>query len=210
MSEKQTEVYIKAEQATIVQKQQILLSDIVKIFTLDQKLLQELKALPVTFVKEKMEKKLVFSVMEIVALMVREHPDITVNILGDEDFVVEYSPPKKQRKWLEYAKTVLICLTVFFGGGFAIMTFNEDASVQAIFAKLYVLVTGTEESSGILEIAYSIGIPLGIILFFDHFSKLKIDSDPTPLQVELRLYEKDVNQAIIENAGKEGKKKDVS
>ena len=43
-----------------------------------------------------------------------------------------------------------------------------------------------------------------------NFSKLKIDSDPTPLQVELRLYEKDVNEAIIENAGKEGKKKDVS
>ena len=90
------------------------------------------------------------------------------------------------------------------------MTFNEDASVQEIFAKLYVLVTGSETSTGVLEFSYSIGIPLGIILFFDHFSKLKMDSDPTPLQVELRLYEKDVNEAIIENAGKEGKKKDVS
>ena len=72
------------------------------------------------------------------------------------------------------------------------------------------LVTGSETSTGVLELSYSLGIPLGIILFFDHFSKLKMDSDPTPLQVELRLYEKDVNEAIIENAGKEGKKKDVS
>ena len=209
MPNKQTEVYIKAEQATVVQTQRILLSDVVKIFTMDKKIEQELKNLSVAFVSDKKRKKILFSVMEIVALMVNACPEISVNILGDEDFIVEYVPPKKKKKWLEYIKTGLVCLTVFFGGGFAIMTFNEDASVQDIFTKLYVLVTGNAESNGVLELSYSIGIPLGIILFFDHFSKLKMDSDPTPLQVELRLYEKDVNEAIIENAGKEGKKKDV-
>lgn len=209
MPGKQTEVYIKAEQATVVQTQRILLSDVVKLFTTDKKVEQELKNLPIAFVSEKKQKKLVFSVMELVALMVNACPEISVNVFGDEDFIIEYVPPKKQKKWLEYIKTFFVCLTVFFGGGFAIMTFNEDASVQEIFTKLYVLVSGSEESTGVLEWSYSIGIPLGIILFFDHFSKLKIDNDPTPLQVELRLYEKDVNQTIIENAGKEGKKKDV-
>ena len=209
MSDQRTEVYIKAEQSTIVENQKIRLSDVVKIFTMDKKLEQELKNIALAFVSEKKRKKLVFSVMEVVALMVQANPNITVNILGDEDFIVEYIPPEKPKKWLDYLKTAFVCLAVFFGGGFAIMTFNEDASVQEIFSKLYVLVTGTKESSGVLEISYSIGIPLGIILFFDHFSKLKIDNDPTPLQVELRLYEQDVNQAIIENAGKEGKKKDV-
>ena len=209
MSDKQTEVYIKAEQATVIQKQQIILSDVVKLFTNDKKIEQELKSLPVAFVSEKKQKKLVFSVLELVALMVKACPGISVTILGDEDFIVEYVPKKKPKKWLEYGKTFFVCLTVFFGGGFAIMTFNEDANVQGIFTRLYLIITGNETSTGILELAYSIGIPLGIILFFDHFSKLKIDSDPTPLQVELRLYEKDVNEAIIENAGKEGKKKDV-
>ena len=210
MSNKQTEVYIKAEQATIVQHQQIVLSDVVKLFATDKQIEEELKNLPVAFVSEKKQKKLVFSVMELVSLMVNACPEISVHVLGDEDFIIEYVPKKKQKKWLEYIKTCFVCFTVFFGGGFAIMTFNEDASVQDIFTKLYVLVTGSETSTGVLELSYSIGIPLGIILFFDHFSKLKMDSDPTPLQVELRLYEKDVNEAIIENAGKEGKKKDVS
>ena len=90
------------------------------------------------------------------------------------------------------------------------MTFNEDASIEDVFGKVYTFVTGESESNGILEVSYSIGIPLGIILFFDHFSKIKMDSDPTPLQVELRLYESDVNETIINNAGKEGKKKDVT
>ena len=210
MSDKQTEVYIKAEQATIVQKQRILLSDAVKIVTTDKKIEQELNNIPIAFVSEKKRKKIVFSVMEIVSLMVKACPEISVNILGEDDFIIEYVPKKKQKKWLEYSKAFFVCLTVFFGGAFAIMTFNEDANVQDIFMRLYGIVTGSETSTGVLELAYSIGIPLGIILFFDHFSKVKIDSDPTPLQVELRLYEKDVNEAIIENAGKEGKKKDVS
>ena len=56
MSDKQTEVYIKAEQATVVQRQQIILSDIVKLFTTDKKIEQELKNLPVTFISEKKRK----------------------------------------------------------------------------------------------------------------------------------------------------------
>ena len=58
MSDKQTEVYIKAEQATVVQKQEIVLSDIVKLFTTDKEIEQTLKNLPVAFVSEKKQKKL--------------------------------------------------------------------------------------------------------------------------------------------------------
>ena len=71
MSDKQTEVYIKAEQATIVQKQRILLSDAVKIVTTDKKIEHELNNIPIAFVSEKKRKKIVFSVMEIVSLMVK-------------------------------------------------------------------------------------------------------------------------------------------
>jgi stage V sporulation protein AA len=39
--------------------------------------------------------------------------------------------------------------------------------------------------------------------------KKKIDSDPTPLQIQMRQYEKDVNTTVIENASREGKKEDV-
>ena len=73
------------------------------------------------------------------------------------------------------------------------------------------LVMGNPATGGsILEISYSIGIPIGIIVFFNHFSKIKINSDPTPLQVQLRLYEQDENTAIIKNASREKKTIDVN
>ncbi len=69
---------------------------------------------------------------------------------------------------------------------------------------------GDSKAGGsILEIAYSIGLPIGMIVFFNHFSKLKVKKDPTPIQIEMRLYESDVNKTIIENSSREGETIDI-
>ena len=38
----------------------------------------------------------------------------------------------------------------------------------------------------ILEISYSLGLSVGIILFFNHFAGKKITMDPTPLEVQMK------------------------
>ena len=55
----------------------------------------------------------------------------------------------------------------FFGAAFTIMAFNNDVSVGDVFSKFYRQVMG-KESSGVteLEICYSIGLAIGITLFF--------------------------------------------
>jgi stage V sporulation protein AA len=60
-----------------------------------------------------------------------------------------------------------------------------------------------------LELFYCIGLAVGIIVFFNHIGKKKITSDPTPIQVEMRKYEKDVDTTFIENAGRKGHEHDV-
>ena len=62
----------------------------------------------------------------------------------------------------------------------------------------------------ILEVAYSLGLAVGIILFFNHVGGRRITKDPTPIEVEMRVYETDVNKALIETADREGKSIDVS
>lgn len=90
------------------------------------------------------------------------------------------------------------------------MAFNNDISVTELFQKLYYQVMG-KESTGIteLEICYSIGLPVGVIIFFNHFGNSKITNDPTPIQVEMRKYEKDVDDTYIANCGRGGKTIDV-
>ena len=89
----------------------------------------------------------------------------------------------------------------FFGAAFSIMTFNNDVDLGSLFDQFYTLVMG-KSSNGftILEISYSVGIGLGVLLFFNHFGHLKLSDDPTPMQVQMRTYEDDVNQTLIEQA----------
>ena len=107
---------------------------------------------------------------------------------------------------MEYVKTALLILIVFFGAAFTIMTFNTDVSVGEVFSKFYELVMGQKETKGsILEISYSVGLAIGILGFYNHFSAKKEDEDPTPIHIEMRQYEEDMNKAIIKTASREGK-----
>ena len=83
------------------------------------------------------------------------------------------------------------------------MTFNNDANVRDVFQELYRLVTGTDaQGTTILDLTYSIGLALGILVFFNHFAKWKLNTDPTPLEVEMRLYEDNISKTLIQNDGR--------
>ena len=90
------------------------------------------------------------------------------------------------------------------------MAFNNDVSIDDAFEKFYLQVMGTE-SNGMteLEVSYCIGLPVGILVFFNHFGKKKITPDPTPIQVAMRKYEQDVDTTYIETSSRKGKSKKV-
>ncbi len=56
-----------------------------------------------------------------------------------------------------------------------------------------------------MEAAYSIGILVGILGFYNHFKGQKLHDDPTPVHIEMRNYEEEMNKAIIKDADREGK-----
>ena len=87
------------------------------------------------------------------------------------------------------------------------MTFNNDVDVASLFDQIYTQVTGQVSNHfTVLEITYSIGIGLGVLFFFNHFGHMKITTDPTPMQIQMRLYEDDVNKTIIEDIDRMQKK----
>lgn len=208
----QVTVYLHFDQCILVKKRRVILEDVASVFSTDMKMKQNIGKLELYCFPEGEKEKKVFSVMKVIKLVESTYPEVELTTVGEADFIVEYKPEKngKFTKLLEWGKTGFVALAVFFGSAFTIITFNKDSSVEEIFPMIYRLTEGAERGGpGELEIAYSLGLPLGIILFFNHFLRKKIDSDPTPLQVQMRQYEKDVNATIIENASREGKKEDV-
>lgn len=205
------EIFLKISQCSRLNKRRVLLKDVASIYSTNTVMSQKVGELELFVFSEDME-KCSFSVLKVLETIGSRYPEVTVTALGETDFIVEYDPAfgKKTKKAAEYLKVALVCLTVFFGSAFTIMTFNKDAAVEDVFGMIYKLTKGVEQQGPAeLELSYCIGLPIGIILFFNHFLRKKIDSDPTPLQVQMRQYEKDVNATIIENASREGREEDV-
>ena len=87
------------------------------------------------------------------------------------------------------------------------MAFNNDISIQGVFDQFYLQMTGEKKPDvSELEIAYSIGMALGIIIFFNHIGKKRITNDMTPIEVEFDKHKKDICEAMVDNAQNEGDK----
>lgn len=213
MSSQQDTLYLKIERNVMVTDRHVTLSDVAKMTSSNMAMVRQLKQMKIYSFPQKGKKQeyiQVISTMKIIEMILQEYPNVNITNEGEADFVLEYKKRAVPPKGAELAKSIVLCILVFFGASFSIMAFNNDVGVLDVFAKFYAQVTGAP-SNGVteLEICYSIGLPLGVILFFNHFGNSKITNDPTPLQVEMRKYETDVDNTYIENAGRGGKSIDV-
>lgn len=210
-------LYLKIETNTIVTDRHVKLSDIAKMECANSAIVRQLKQKKVyTFqdaidVKKQKNQMQVFSVLKIIELIHEEYPNVDISNEGESDFIVEYIPNPKKPKLLNAIKTAVLCVIIFFGSAFTIMAFNNDIGVTDVFSKFYTQVMGTApEGVTELEICYCIGLGLGILIFFNHVGKKKITLDPTPIQVEMRKYETDIDTTFIDNAGRKGHSIDVN
>ena len=150
----------------------------------------------------------VISILDVVEKIQAVYPNLEIQNLGEMDFVAEYSTKPRENKLWTFLKVSLVCILCFFGSAFSIMAFNNDVSTVELFRQFYTLLTG-QPSDGytILEFTYSLGLVVGILAFFNHLSGRRLTKEPTPIEVEMRLYEDDVDTTLIKTAARNGKHK---
>lgn len=200
-------VYLKLPQEVQVVNRKIYLKDVAEIYCEEDCLAKRIGDMILYTVKGDKNEKIVFSVMKIIRQVQKECPGIQIESIGESDFILEYKMPKADQKVMERCKLILVSLIVFLGSAFTIMTFNTDVSVEDVFDNLYRLILGHKKDSAIMEAAYSIGIFVGILGFYNHFKGSKLKNDPTPIHIEMRNYEEEMNKAIIKNADRENETK---
>lgn len=203
-------LYIKGEQSVEVKKRDITLGDLINMECVDPHVIAKLKTVKVIKAPDEGKHRYVISVLKLIELIHKEYPDLEVQNIGAPDMIVTYEEQKKHNQIWQICKVAFITITTFFGAGFAIMTFNNDSATPQLFNKIYELVTGTTKNGfSILELSYSIGIVIGILIFFNHFGKRKFSVDPTPMEVEMRLYENDIQTTVISEFSRKGQELDV-
>ncbi len=193
-------LYIQTDENMEVHHPHVYLQDIVKLSCSNSKILNRLRVLPVASLDSKRPGRYVLSAMDLIREIQKKEPDLEITHIGEPSFIITYqTKPNTSTAWC-WCKVIFVCLASFFGAAFSIMTFNNDVDVPALFRQIATQVTGQDGSSfPALAISYSVGIGLGVLFFFNHFGHIKLTDDPTPMQVQMRLYENDVNTTIIED-----------
>lgn len=204
-------LYVKVEQNVPVRNRDLKLKDVATLYSANKAMVQKLEQEPFYTIPKNGKKLTMFTITKVYETIHKVYPKITIENLGEVDFIVEYEGENTPSKAWEYIKVVLVTAVIFFGSAFTIMTFNEDVNVAGVFDKMFQMVTGrVHTEAGALEISYAIGLPIGILVFYNHFKKRDIKNDPTPIQVEMRTYEEQMNKAMLKSASREGETIDVN
>lgn len=79
-----------------------------------------------------------------------------------------------------------------------IMNFHYDVSMQEVQQKIHYLLTGKHSKYPLwIQIPYSFGLGVGMLLFFNHWFKKRFNEEPSPLEIELFNYQQDLNQYVM-------------
>lgn len=205
----ETTVYIKASGNSIVYDKKVTLSDVMKIECTDIGVLRKIKQMDLySFTHEHVQ---AFSILKVIERIHQDYPNVEIVNCGESDFLVEYQLQTVKNPLLEKLKVFLTSVLVFFGSAFTIMAFHIDIGIEETFERFYTQVMGISKPQvTVLEISYSIGVAVGIIVFFNHFSKKKLTKDPTPMEVEMKKYNKDLINTKVAQSEEKGHTIDVS
>lgn len=211
MQANQNLIYIKLEERMQSKNKCIYISDVATVLCVDKQRKKTIESLELMRFDEHMDRRQIIGILWIIQKIQERYPDTDINAVGPTDVIVEYigshkNIAKLKTNFFQNLKIIFVSMISFFGGAFSIMAFHNDIGISELFQTIYQTLTGeTGNGYTVLEIFYSLGLAIGIIIFFNHIGKRRITKDPTPIEVAMRMYEQDVNTTLTKTWDREGK-----
>jgi len=196
------DIYIKPKKKVSLSNQtEILVKDVAEVVAAKDVAakIKKMKLLDIDNSTNKKQNFLV-SVTDIIATVQKTYPNFAINNVGEMDTWVQYLAKKSpDRAWLKWLKIAFVVVVLFIGSSTAIMSFHTDGQMPKIFEKYYSIFFGQEKTNpGIINIPYSIGLAVGIVVFYNHLMGKKITDDPTPIEVEMEQYDREVTETMVD------------
>ena len=199
------EIFIKPlKKASLTHKSCVRLKDAAEVYVAGE---DQAKVENITMLNIDADRngRYIISALDMVKKTAKLCPEAGIQCMGEtETLIVHKAKKEKHNRILDIIKTDFVCVVLFGGAMTAIMSFHSDAQMPAVFQNMYRIFFGIEATKPyIIYIPYSIGLAVGIIVFFNHFGLKKITEDPTPIEVEMTTYEKESDESVIDRLEKE-------
>lgn len=199
-------VYIRMRNRIFTsQEQEIRIGDISQVLA-PEAMERAIKELPIHHISKADSNFVVIDAMKVIRKITGLFPESDIQAIGPAQTLIEVNIEK--RRMLSMPFFILIWLLLFFGSAMAIMNFHDDVSMKSVQAKLYTIITGeVSESPLLFQIPYSLGLGMGMVLFFNHIFKKRINEEPSPLEVEMFNYQQSMDNYVMIHENRESMKR---
>ncbi|SFC43545.1 stage V sporulation protein AA [Bacillus sp. OV322] len=194
-------VYVRMRnRIQVFQGQEILVKDTAKLIG-PENIVRNLEQILLKKVEIADQNIIVIDLVHMIGIITKNDPSIEIQSIGPAQTIVEVIIKKKEVSIIAFSA---VWLLLFIGAAITIMNFHEDVSMRAVHQHLYKMITGKNEAKPLLiQIPYSFGLGIGMILFFNHFFRKRFNEEPSPLEVEMFNYQQDLDQYVIMNENEE-------
>jgi stage V sporulation protein AA len=193
------DVYVKpVKKASFAAKDYLFIRDVAKVSAPGNSA-QKIGDLRLMAFGDKKSAHLITAI-DFIKTITKAYPDATVSNVGETDTIVGYSPkPEKKRPVKTAFSVAFVALSLFIGSSTAIMSFHTDGEIPKIFGKYYeIFFDEKTDNPYIINIPYAVGLALGIVVFFNHIGGRRLMNDPTPIEVQMTVYDQEVTDTLVE------------
>lgn len=174
-------LYIQINRNIQVDKREITIGDVAALLCKNAGITARVKTIKLITLPDVPKRRVSFSVITVMEKIEKIYPDLQLVSIGESDFIVDYIRQKKKSRVWQGLMVAFVSVFTFVGSAYAIMAYNNDVSTNEIFEKVYEMMgTGNFQEYKVIEIAYAVGLLLGIVVFYNHFAGKHFTGDPTP------------------------------
>ena len=192
------------KKATVNPNQKVLVKDIGEVYCSNQIIQNNVENTEIA-PDHKKEDWDYMTAIEIGQIILNTFPTIDLELLGEVEILIEFKSETHKMALWKFIKIAAVCIVLFFGSSLALINFHEDVNSSKTMKDLYYTFTGERKENPLLMvIPYSIGIGVGVITFFSRVisSSLRRVKEPGPMEIQLYLYDKDMEETILNETKK--------
>lgn len=195
------EIYIQSKGKVIIKpKDKIKLNEIIDIYT-EPEFKKKIEQIEYEISDLNTNNTYIISLISVIDLIKTRYSFSTITVIGDSEAVVNFKDKQLQNNTRFIGlRVAIVCVLLFVGAITAIINFHSDVNMRVAHQTIYKAITGIQtETPYLLQIPYSLGIGVGMSVFFNHIFKKRINNEPSPLEVEMYLYQQNMDEYIKNN-----------
>ena len=132
---------------------------------------------------------------EVINEVKTKFPTAHINFLKTDDVVIFFDEYKKDRT--KYLRVLVVSMVVLMGSIMGIMNFHADVNMAESQLSMVGAITNNAKTYlPYFQIPYSIGIGIGVALFFNRFIPTYAKNEPSPLELKLVSLDKEIENQL--------------